>query len=78
MVDTSIEWSRGMSTPLEFLASNIVNQLPDMYTERIPSDKWIEVRQATNDMADEFVLGILENVREQGWNDALDAAYLNN
>jgi hypothetical protein len=44
---------------LRFLAYNIVNQLGDLWHEQIPSDKWVPVRQATNDEADEFVLRIL-------------------
>lgn len=46
---------------LEFIAYNIVNQIADYYSERIPSDQWVDVRQASNDELDAFVLGRLKH-----------------
>lgn len=45
------------------VAQNIINQLADVYAEEIPSDKWVAVRQATNDAADQFVLRLLREVQ---------------
>lgn len=60
------------------IARNIVNQLGDLWSERIPSEKWVSVRQATNDEADQFVAALISKAREaveakaraEGW-DAL-------
>lgn len=41
------------------VARNIVNQLGDLWSERIPSPEWVKVRQETNDRADEFVLRLI-------------------
>lgn len=41
------------------LARNIVNQLGELWCERILSAEWVHVRQATNDLADEFVSGLI-------------------
>ncbi len=43
----------------EFLAYNIVNQIADTYYEAIPSEKWVEVRQATNDRLWKWVEGMI-------------------
>lgn len=40
-------------------ARNIVNQIADFYMARIPSEQWVEVRQATNDKLDEWVQDLL-------------------
>jgi hypothetical protein len=48
-----------------FEARNIVNQLADLYSERIPSSEWIKVRQSTNDMADQFVLRVMKAWRDK-------------
>lgn len=42
-----------------FKAMNIVNQIGDLYSEMIPSEDWVRVRQATNDRLDAFVTDIL-------------------
>jgi hypothetical protein len=41
------------------VARNIVNQLGDLWSERIPSPEWVKVRQETNDLADEFVIRLI-------------------
>lgn len=50
---------------IEFAARNIVNQLGDLYHERIPSKNWVRVRQQTNDMAESFVAKIISGLRPQ-------------
>jgi hypothetical protein len=50
---------------LKFIAYNIVNQLADFYSEKIPSQDWIEVRQASNDQLDTFVFDFLSKEREK-------------
>lgn len=47
---------------IEFKAYNIVNQLADFYSEKIPSDKWLDVRQASNDELDHFVQKLLHEL----------------
>jgi len=42
------------------LARNIVNQIADLYSEKIPSVLWVEVRQDTNDELDQFVKRLIE------------------
>ena len=46
---------------LKFLARNIINQIGDLWYEQIPSEKWVPVRQATNDQLDIWVAGLLED-----------------
>ena len=41
------------------LARNIINQIADLYSEKILSDHWARVRQATNDLLDDFVAGLI-------------------
>jgi hypothetical protein len=52
-----------MTSDIEFAARNIVNQLGDLYYERIPSKHWVRVRQQTNDMAERFVVKIISKLR---------------
>lgn len=47
-------------TDLEFLAYNIVQQIADEYHRNIPSDKWLAVRQSTNDKLESWVLFMLK------------------
>lgn len=54
-----------MSPENEMLARNIINQIGDIYSERIPSDQWVPVRQETNDLLDEFVAGLLASRDEE-------------
>jgi hypothetical protein len=42
-----------------FLAQNIINQIGDLWHERIPSPLWVPVRQSTNDELDAWVSGLL-------------------
>lgn len=44
---------------LRFIASNIVNQLADHYSERISSPDWVPVRQASNDALDSWVYAMI-------------------
>lgn len=44
---------------LLFLARNIINQIGDLWHERIPSPLWIPVRQDTNDRLDTWVTSLL-------------------
>lgn len=47
-------------TDTKFLAQNIINQIGDLYSEAIPSDEWVPVRQASNDVLDAWVTELLE------------------
>lgn len=44
-------------------ARNIVNQIGDLYHERIPSPDWVRVRQETNDEVDAFVTNLILGAR---------------
>lgn len=44
-----------------FVARNIINQIGDLWSEKIPSDLWVPVRQATNDELDTFVLKLIRS-----------------
>lgn len=45
------------------IARNIINQIGDLYYERIPSPDWVKVRQDTNDELDVFVSGLIIGFR---------------
>lgn len=45
---------------LRFIASNIVNQIADHYSQRVPSDSWAAVRQSSNDALDRWVVGMVQ------------------
>ncbi|MFF7293193.1 hypothetical protein ACFY9N_11745 [Microbacterium sp. NPDC008134] len=45
------------------VARNIVNQIGDLYAERIPSPDWVPVRQRTNDELDAFVARLIRTLR---------------
>ena len=51
------------STDEMAVARNIVNQIGDLYAERIPSPDWVPVRQATNDELDAFTARLIRGVR---------------
>lgn len=59
-------WPRAprVTTAEQHLAFNIINQIGDEYSSRIPSDQWVPVRQRTNDMLDSFVVDLLEKYRD--------------
>ena len=42
------------------VAKNIINQLGDLWSERIPSPEWVPMRQSTNDPLDVFVTELIE------------------
>lgn len=41
------------------LARNIVNQIGDLLSERVPSDEWVKARQETNDELDLWVSNLI-------------------
>lgn len=45
------------------IARNIVNQIGDVYHERIPSPDWVQVRQETNDELDAFTARLIAGFR---------------
>ena len=57
------------------VARNIVNQIGDLWAEKIPSEKWVPVRQATNDRLDEFTAGLIETVAERDEFHTMDELY---
>jgi len=59
MADTTTEDTPGPDLP--FLARNIINQIGDLWHERIPSPLWVPVRQATNDQLDRWVTSLLRS-----------------
>ncbi|WP_217181587.1 hypothetical protein [Streptomyces sp. AC495_CC817] len=46
------------------VARNIINQIGDIYHERIPSPDWVKTRQETNDELDTFVASLIRNAIE--------------
>ena len=57
-------------------ARNIVNQIGDLYSEKIKSKNWIPVRQSTNDELDLFVAKILVSSGSDIRNAAFEEAAL--
>lgn len=63
-------------TPAEIAAArNIVNQIGDLFHDRIPSGKWVRVRQETNDQLDAFVAGIIRKQKAEAWGEGFDAGH---
>lgn len=44
-----------------WIARNIINQIADVYHERIRSPNWVKVRQETNDELDAFAAKLVES-----------------
>lgn len=47
------------------IARNIINQIGDLWAERIPSEDWVKVRQSTNDELDAFAARLIETYQPE-------------
>lgn len=59
----------------QFLARNIINQLGDAWAEAIPSERWVPVRQATNDVMDGWVSQMLREAVAAAWAEGYTVAH---
>jgi hypothetical protein len=58
-----------------FLARNIINQLGDAWAEAIPSEQWVPVRQATNDVMDGWVSQLIREAVAAAWAEGYTVAH---